>query len=130
MSGSCLFGLLLVSNIATFVSSFSVSYFAYGSNLNRSVLQVRTASLFIPPPVAVRLPDWVLTINLGTAASVEECVGGYCEGRVYELSPRAFALLCATEVRGSVFVAGVRCWCATFARADDALLCSRLLSSL
>ena len=81
------------------VTALSFSYFAYGSNLNKDILEKRTLSppSSLPPPRPAILKDYILAINLGTAASVEKCAGGECEGLVYELPPRAFALLCASE---------------------------------
>ena len=90
---------LLLLLLLTDTSALSFSYFAYGSNLNKDILEKRTLSppTSLPPPRPAKLKDYVLAINLGTAASVEKCAGGECEGLVYELPPRAFALLCASE---------------------------------
>lgn len=90
--------LLLLSQQAVLVTGLSyINYFAYGSNLNRELLQQRTTpstilipgnsvgnsygnSPVIPKPVRVFLPNYSLKFNVGfqngpCAASVEPCYG-------------------------------------------------------
>jgi len=70
----------------------------YGSNLDPATLKLRTNTPVLSEEARpVVLNDYALTINRGTAASVEPSAGARVEGLLYTLSPRTFAQLCATE---------------------------------
>ncbi|GMH75519.1 hypothetical protein TL16_g06786 [Triparma laevis f. inornata] len=59
-------------------------------------MESRTLSRKLTPR-KVKLNDYKLCINLGTAASVEPSNGDSVEGLVYRMSPREFSVLYATK---------------------------------
>ena len=87
------------------VSGFYVNYFAYGSNLNPSVLERRTLSsensLLHKYDLGI-VKDYALKFNIGApigplVASVVPEKDSECHGIVYKLSAAQWALLLASE---------------------------------
>lgn len=96
--------LLLLSLIAS-TGCFYINYFAFGSNLNPSVLAQRTLtsveSLIYENAF---LKDYKLVFDVGApfgrgpqAASVVPAHGGSTHGVLYRMDPSKFALLLASE---------------------------------
>ena len=94
--------------------SLTISYFAYGSNLSKSILSRRTlsssgpfASTEILPPKRVRVFGHKTVFNLGvpgsSVASLEESSSNDSEGLVWSLNARQWALLCASEGAGLAY---------------------------
>ena len=94
---------LLYLTFVVEISSFYVSYFAFGSNMNQDLLEKRTFSTAgsLKPERSI-LKDYKLVFNtglgqMGMAASVEPCRGECTHGLTYKLNLPQFNFLLASE---------------------------------